>query len=218
MHHAQSHLRHLVNGYPEAKANVTDPDSRIMKTRRCYVQGYNAQAAATADQIIVAAEVTPEENDVGRLHPMLAATATELEAAGVGETVGAVLVDAGYCSEENLERADPEGPELFVATRKDWKQRAQLRQASPPRGRIPGNLSRRERMERKLLTKRGRRLYKQRGQIIEPVVGQTKACRGIGRFMRRGLANCQAEWKVICGTHNLLKLWRSGKARGNGRA
>ena len=203
---------------PEAKANVTDPDSRIMKTRRGYVQGYNAQAVATVGQIIVAAEVTPEENDVDQLHPMLTATATELKAAGVEEAVRAALVDAGYCSEENLERADPEGPELFVATRKDWKQREQLRQAPAPRGRAPAHLSRRERMDRKLLTKRGRRLYKQRSQIIEPVFGQTKSCRGIDRFMRRGLANCQSEWKVICGTHNLLKLWRSGKARRTARA
>ena len=202
----------------EAKANVTDPDSRIMKTRRGYVQGYNAQAAATADQIIVAAEVTSRENDVDQLHPMLAATAIELKAAGVDETVGAVLVDAGYCSEENLQQADPEGPELFVATRKDWKQREQMRQAPPPRGRIPGHLNRRERMDRKLLTKRGRRLYRQRSRIIEPVFGQTKSCRGIDRFMRRGLAHCQAEWKVICGTHNLLKLWRSGKGCRNARA
>src|SRR5512144_462873 len=201
----------------EAKANVTDPDSRIMKTRRGFVQGYNAQAVATAAQIIVAAEVTPEENDVDQLHPMLAATATELRAAGIEETVKAALVDAGYCSEENLERADPEGPELFVATRKDWKQREQMRQAPPPRGRIPGHLSPRERMDRKLLTKRGRRLYRQRGQIIEPVFGQTKTCRGIDRFQRRGLANCRSEWKLICGTHNLLKLWRRGKARWNGR-
>jgi transposase len=103
----------------EAKANVTDPDSRIMKTRRGYVQGYNAQAVATADQIIVAADVTAEENDVAQLHPMLAATATELKAAGVEEVVGAALVDAGYCSEANLEQADPDGPELFVATRKE---------------------------------------------------------------------------------------------------
>jgi len=197
---------------PEAKANVTDPDSRIMKTRRGYVQGYNAQAAATADQIIVAAEVTAEENDVGQLHPMLAATASELRAAGVEEPVKAVLVDAGYCSEENLATADPEGPELFVATRKDWKQREQMRQAPSPRGRIPGHLGHRERMDRKLLTRRGRRLYKKRSQIIEPVFGQTKTCRGINRFQQRGLANCQSEWKVICGTHNLLKLWRSGKA------
>jgi transposase len=200
---------------PEAKANVTDPDSRIMKTRRGYLQGYNAQAVATADQIIVAADVTADENDVAQLRPMLAATAIELKAAGVEGGVGAALVDAGYCSEENLEQADPEGPELFVATRKDWKQREQMRQAPPPRGRIPGYLSRRERMDRKLRTKRGRRLYKQRSQIIEPVFGQTKACRGIDRFQRRGLANCQSGWKVICGRHNLLKLWRSEKARWN---
>jgi transposase len=199
----------------EAKANVTDPDSRIMKARRGYLQGYNAQAVATADQIIVAADVTADENDVDQLHPMLAAAANELKAAGVEQKVGAALVDAGYCSEANLAAADPEGPELFVATRKDWKQREQLRQAPPPRGRIPGHLSRRERMDRKLLTKRGRRLYRQRGRIIEPVFGQTKTCRGIDRFQRRGLANCQSEWKVICGTHNLLKLWRSGKARWN---
>jgi transposase len=199
----------------EAKANVTDPDSRIMKTRRGYVQGYNAQAVATADQIIVAAEVTADDNDVDQLHPMLAAAANELQVAGVEEAIEAALVDAGYCSEANLAAADPEGPELFVATRKDWKQREQMRQAPPPRGRIPGHLSHRERMDRKLLTKRGRRLYKQRSQIIEPVFGQTKACRGIDRFMQRGLVNCQAEWKVICGTHNLLKLWRSGKARWN---
>ncbi|HKB38405.1 MAG TPA: transposase [Gemmataceae bacterium] len=197
---------------PEAKANVTDPDSRIMKTRRGYVQGYNAQAVATADQIIVAADVTADENDVGQLHPMLAATAIELKAAGVEEAVAAALVDAGYCSEENLERADPDGPELFVATRKGWKQREQMRQAPLPRGRIPGHLSHRERMDRKLLTKRGRRLYKQRSQIIEPVFGQTKTCRRIDRFQQRGLGNCRSEWKVICGTHNLLKLWRSGKA------
>ena len=202
----------------EAKANVTDPDSRIMKTRRGYIQGYNAQAVATADQIIAAAEVTPEQNDVNQLHPMLAATAHELKAAGVEEMVRAALVDAGYCSEANLEQADADGPELFVATRKDWKQREQMRQAPAPRGRIPGHLSRRERMDRKLLTKRGRRLYKRRSQIIEPVFGQTKSCRGINRFMQRGLGPCQVEWKVICGTHNLLKLWRSGKARRNARA
>jgi transposase len=202
---------------PEAKANVTDPDSRIMKTRRGYVQGYNAQAVATAGQIIVAADVTAEENDVAQLHPMLAAAATELKAAGVEEAIGAALADAGYCSEANLERADPDGPELFVATRKDWKQREQMRQAPPPRGRIPGHLSPRERMDRKLLTRRGRRLYRQRSQIIEPVFGQTKTCRGIDRFQRRGLANCRSEWKLICGTHNLLKLWRSGTARRNWR-
>jgi transposase len=198
----------------EAKANVTDPHSRIMKRRRGSVPGYKAPAVATADQLVGAAA----ENAVDQLHPMLAATANELKAAGIAAAVGAVLVEAGYCSEENLERADPAGPELFVATRKDRKQREQLRPAPPPRGRIPGHVSRRARRDRKLRAKRGRRLYKRRSQMSEPVFGQTKSCRGVNRFMRRGLANCQADGKVICGTHNLLKLWRSGKARWTGRA
>jgi transposase len=200
---------------PEAKANVTDPDSRIMKTRRGFIQGYNAQAVATSDQIIVAAEVTIEENDIGQLHPMLAATVQELKAAGVEEPIGVALMDAGYCSEANLASADPDGPELLVATRKDWKQKEQMRKAPPPRGRIPAGLSHRERMDRKLLTKRGRALYRRRSPIIEPVFGQTKSCRGIDRFMQRGQSSCQTEWKLICGTHNLLKLWRSGKANWN---
>ena len=72
-------------------------------------------------------------------------------------------------------------------------------------------------MRRVLETDQGSELYGKRQQIIEPVFGQTKSCRGIDRFLQRGLANCQAEWKVICGTHNLLKLWRSGKARRNSR-
>ena len=67
-------------------------------------------------------------------------------------------------------------------------------------------------MERALLTKRGRRLYKLRGQTVEPVFGQIKTVRGCDRFMRRGEQACASEWKLLCATHNLLKLWRSGKA------
>ena len=67
----------------KAKANVTDLDSRIMKTRNGYIQGYNGQAVVTKEQIIVAAEVTQQQNDVQQLHPMLKKTAEELKAAGV---------------------------------------------------------------------------------------------------------------------------------------
>ena len=80
---------------------------------------------------------------------------------------------------------------------------------SKTRGRIPKGLSLKERMQRKLLTKRGKGLYKKRGQIVEAVFGQIKGCRGIVKFMRRGLLACREEWKMICATHNLLKLWRS---------
>ena len=133
----------------KAKANVTDPESRIMKTRKGCVQGYpegpllrrigpagNAQAAVTEEQIIVAAEVTQEANDVNQLHPMIEKTAENTEAAGVEEKVGAALADAGYWSEANVEEADTNGPDLLIATTKDWKQRKAARQEryDPPEG------------------------------------------------------------------------------------
>ena len=67
----------------EAKANTTDPDSRIMKTRQGYVQGYNAQAVVSEEQIIVAVGVTQEANDAQQLEPMLQTMAHTLEAAGI---------------------------------------------------------------------------------------------------------------------------------------
>jgi transposase len=206
-----------------AKANVTDPESRIMKTQAGYVQGYNAQAVVTEAQIIVAAEVTQEENDIKQLHPMLERAQANLKAIKHPQAIGTALADAGYCSEANLTEADPSGPALLIATNKDWKQRKALREQPTPRGRCPKGLTARDRMERTLLTTRGRRLYKKRGQTVEPVFGQTKSARGCDRFLRRGKAACDSEWKVLCATHNLLKLWRSGKApwvgqrRGSGK-
>lgn len=197
----------------DAKANVTDPQSRIMKTRSGYVQGYNAQAAVTEDQIIVAAAVTQECNDVGQLHPMLEKVEENLAAAGAPEAMQTALADAGYWSDANMSGANPAGPELLIATNKDWKQRKAMREAAPPRGRIPKGMTARERMERKLLTKRGRALYKLRGQTVEPTFGQIKDGRGCDGFMRRGVRAADSEWSLMCATHNLLKLWRSGKAK-----
>jgi transposase len=199
----------------KAKANVTDPESRIMKTRKGYVQGYNAQAAVTEEQVIVAAEVTQAPNDVNQLHPMIEKTAENTDAAGVEEKVGAALADAGYWSEANVQEAGADGPDLLIATTKDWKQRKAARERPPPRGRIPKDLSRRERMERKLLTKRGRATYRKRSRTVEPVFGQIKDARGSDRFLLRGLKGASGEWKMLCGTHNLLKLWRSGRASWN---
>lgn len=196
----------------EARANVTDPDSRIMKTRSGYVQGYNGQAMVTENQIIIAAELTMEENDVKQMIPMIEKAVDNMAALEINdETIGVVLADAGYCSDTNMDHERPEGPEYIIATRKDWKQRQELRETEPPRGRIPEKLTLKERMQRKLLTKRGRELYKKRGQMVEPVFGQVKTCRGIQKFMRRGYEACAQEWKLIFATHNLLKLWRSGK-------
>ncbi|MCG2726950.1 MAG: transposase [Elusimicrobia bacterium] len=103
----------------EAKANVTDPESRIMKTRSGYAQGYNAQAIATKEQIIIAAAVTQEANDVKQSKPMLKKANEELKSAGVEEKIGTILEDAGYWSEANISDETSECEELLIATNKD---------------------------------------------------------------------------------------------------
>lgn len=197
----------------ESKANTTDPESRIMKTRQGYVQGYNAQAVVSEDQIIVAVAVTQEANDVQQLEPMLETMGRTLGTAGIEDRPQTGLADAGFWSEANIKVCSrPDMPELLIATTKDWKQRKLLREKGCPRGRIPKGLSPKDRMERKLLTKRGRALYKKRGVLVEPVLGQVKEGQGLRRFMRRGLRAAQSEWSLAGMTHNLLKLWRSGLA------
>jgi len=196
----------------DAKANVTDPDSRIMKTRKGFVQGLNGQAVVTEEQVIISEDVTQQENDKQQLHPMLEQTESNRQAVGIKEETGVVLADAGYCSDDNFTKTPAGNVELFVATQKDYKQRKAMQEQPSPEEPIPDGLSPTELMERKLLTERGRQLYKLRGQTVEPVFGQIKDVRGFDRFMRRGFEACRSEWSLICATHNLLKLWRSGKA------
>lgn len=196
----------------EAKANVTDPDSRIMKTQKGYVQGLNAQAVVTEQQVIIAEDVTQQENDKKQLHPMLEQAESNRQAVEIEEKIVVALADAGYSSEENFTKTAAGDIELLVATQKDHKQRKAMKEPPPPNEPIPDGLSPTELMERKLLTERGRQLYKLRGQTVEPVFGQIKDVRGFDRFMRRGVEACRSEWSLICATHNLLKLWRNLKA------
>lgn len=196
----------------EAKANMTDPESRIMKTRSGYVQGYNAQIVVTKDQIIVACDVTQEENDQGQLKPMMGQMKENLKAVGLKAKVGMSLEDAGYGREENLVWAQDQEEEYLIATQKDWKQKKAMREKPEPHGRIPKRMTVKERMERKLLTRRGRSFYKRRSCTVEPVFGQVKHNRGCDRFQRRGLKAGRSEWRFISGAHNLVKLWRSGRS------
>lgn len=199
----------------DAKANVTDPDSRIMKSRKGYLQGYNAQAMVTADQIILAPDVTNQANDVHQLAPMIAKTLATMEAVTGDEVVlGVGLFDAGYWSDGNAATETAEC-EYLIATTKDWKQRKALRDASPPRGRLPKDMTARDRMERKLLTKRGRALYRLRGQTVEPVFGQMKETQGADRFMMRGDQETRGEWSLHCAAHNLRKLHSESVHSGN---
>ena len=205
---------------PDTNACVTDPDSGIMKTRRGWLQGYNGQIVVTTGQIIIiiiAADVTTDANDVQQLHPMLAQAQANVVAVAEEDqqdevTLGAAVADAGYWSEANV-ASETDGCELIIATQKDHKQRADLRNVPAPRGRKPKNMTARERMDRKLRTKRGRERYRRRGAAVEPVFGQMKDRQGARHFSMRGLERCRGEWNLHAAVHNMRKLHRESARR-----
>jgi hypothetical protein len=160
---------------------------------------------ATAEQIVVAAEVTAEHNDVALLHPMIAATNAAPAAAGIDERPGMLLADAGYASEANFAQLDDDDPDAYVATR---NMRNNPTPRTGKRGPLRADATLVDKMDRKVSRKAGRALYRRRQHIIEPVFGQTKQARGARRFMRRGKKATQNEWKLLMATHNLLKLHR----------
>ena len=196
-------------GHKAPKANTTDPDSKMMSTKQGFVQGSGAQAVANAEQVIVAVAVTDEHNDAAQLHPMIAATAVSLTAAGITERPEKLLADAGYASEANFAKLDEQSPDTYIATRN------MCNNSTPrtgKRGPLRAEATSVEKMDRKVSNKTGRALYKRRQAIIEPIFGQIKQARGIRRFSRRGRAAAESEWQLIAGTHNLLKLYRRALA------
>jgi transposase len=192
-------------GHKQKKVNTTDPESGVMSTAKGFVQGYNAQAVANDEQVVVSAEVTDEHNDLTQLHPMIEASNASLAEAGIEDRPEKLLADAGYASEENFAALDDQDPDCYVATR-NMKKNPSPRTGR--RGPLKKDATLVDRMDRKVSTKKGNALYRRRQQLIEPVFGQIKQARGIRGFSRRGKSAADSEWKLICGTHNLLKLYR----------
>ncbi len=194
---------------PEGKAqrNFTDPESRIMPDgahKGAFLQAYNAQIAVDAEcQIIVACDLTQEPNDKKQLVPM-----AEKIVAAVGRLADTTSADAGYFSEEALLDPVLASTELLVPPNRD-KHGARPTDPLPPPG---PDASMKERMQHKLSTAAGRALYRMRKAIVEPVFGQLKEARGFRRLQMRGLSSARAEFALIALSHNLLKLFRSGKA------
>jgi transposase len=187
------------------KLNTTDPDTRLMKRAGGKsVQGYNAQVVASAGQVIIAAEVTQSHNDGDQLAPMVARTTETLREAGIEERVGVVLADGGYWNSSAISEVREQGIDVLIPT--------QDRRRTKPRRLAPKQGEEARRIEAILARPEGQALYRRRQQIVEPVFAHTKVIRRSDRFLRRGLAACQAEWKLIATTHNLLKLWRAGLA------
>ena len=188
------------------KINTTDPDTRLMKRAGGKsVQGYNAQVVASPEQVIIAADVTQSHNDADQLEPMVAHAVESLREVGIAEPIGIVLADGGYWNSSAIGEVRRQGTDVLVPT--------QDRRRTSPRTLSPRQGKEAQRIEAVLSTPEGQALYRRRQQIVEPVFAHTKVIRRSDRFLRRGLAACQAEWKLIAATHNLLKLWRAGLAQ-----
>jgi transposase/cytochrome c5 len=190
---------------PKAQRNFTDPESRIMKNSDgAFIQGYNGQAVVDQDnQIIVGADVTDCAADCPSFTPML-----DQAEANTATAPRQALVDAGYCSEQNLTaaaaRKAAKGTETFMATGR-LKHGENVPPA--PRGRIPNNATAKERMARKLRTKRGRAAYARRKTIVEPVFGQMATLQDGKRLLLRGLDGARGEWRLLAACHNFRKIF-----------
>jgi hypothetical protein len=185
------------------KANITDPDSRIMKTHNGWVQGYNAQAIVNPRQIVLACQVSQDAADVGLYAPMVTQLTDVLTAAGSTTPVGLVLADAGYWSEAN---ATHPGPDRLIATLKDHKQRRAARDLGETCGPPPPDATPSQAMEHRLRTAEGAAAYAHRSHLIEAIFGDHKHNRGIRTFRRRGLSAVRSEWAFMHLAANLLKL------------
>jgi transposase len=216
-------------GEPKAKdqRNFTDPESGIMKMGNgSFDQAYNCQVAVdSGSQIIVGRSVTNAANDKEQVKPMIEQIKTNMEEKGEGAKSDTgreaseqeeneptkpkqVSADSGYYSEENVEYLRSEGIDDYV-----HPDRVRHGEELPPaRGRIPKDISFIDRVRRKLLTKKGRLIYGLRKEIVEPVFGQMKNCRGLVQFLLRGREKVDGEWSLWCTGHNLRKLWAAAAA------
>ena len=206
-----------VQDSPDAKAqtNFTDPELKIMKTNN---KGWdycgNAQVIVDdACQIILACDVTAASNDKEQAVPLAQAALSNLERAGIarpttatGQTVAIPnLTDSGYYSAKAAGGLLALGLEPYMATERQRHHAAAAAAAGTA-------TTAKEAMTQKLRTGVGRALYALRKVIVEPVFGQIKGVRGFRRFLLRGLEKIRGEWSLVCLTHNLLKLWRYGRA------
>jgi transposase len=184
---------------PERRINVTDPESRIMDSHGARIQAYNAQALVGEGRVIIAADVTGEVNDSHQLGPMLQAARENLHHVGHQERIKCALADGGYWNHDEIAAANT-STVVIVPTADP------LRTQTRKKGALKGPQA--DRINRILATPAGRKLYRRRAPMIEPVYAHTKHTRGIRAFSRRGLPAVTAEWQLIAATHNLLKLFR----------
>jgi transposase len=198
----------------KAQSNFTDPELHIMRTNN---KGWdycgNAQASVDgACQIILACDVTDAANDKQQAEPVAQATLATLSQAGLErpkDASGAVqaipaTLDNGYDSEAAVVALETLGFDPYMAT---GRQRHHSAQAATLESPTTGQA----RMGAKIRTPAGKAVYARGKVIVAPVFGQIKEARGFRRFLLRGLTTIRGEWRLVCLTQNLLKIWRHGR-------
>lgn len=178
-----------------AQENFTDTDSRIMKmSGGGFDQAYNAHAAVDETaQIVVAAELTNNASDFDRLPTMLDAVKENLNS-----LPGCALADAGFRSEEALEKLKDSSVNLIVALGREGKNEVAVDAVKWPRT---------AEMATKLASDEGKKAYRKRKWISEAPHGWIKSVLGFRQFSFRGLAKVGAEWKLLCAALNLRRMF-----------
>jgi hypothetical protein len=188
-----------------ARANITDPDSSIMPSKNGWVQAYNVQISASADQIIVTTEVSTNPVDIVSYPRMVAKTERAAADLDATDELGTLLFDTGYCSDDNITAP---GPDRLIATGKTRSIRQAARD-NPAAGPPPENSTPRQAMDHRLRTPEGAALYARRAATVEPAIGNLKKI--IDRFSMRGLTAATAETHLAAAVFNLLKLHRASQ-------
>lgn len=179
---------------PTDQENFTDPDSRIMNTKKDgFQQCYNAQIAVDAEeQIIVAAQVEQSAADTGSLLPML-----DQAERNTGGGPRVVLADAGYKSEGNFEGLEARDITGYIPLGRERRE---------PARESDEELLATRRMKRRMATKRGKQRYRKRKHIAEPPFGWIKGALGFRSFHLRGLQSVRGEWNLVCLAVNLKRM------------
>jgi len=198
----------------KAQMSFTDPELQIMRLpNKGWDYCGNAQASVDgACQIILACDVTDATNDKQQAVPLAQATLTTLAQAGIEppkDEAGAVqlipaTLDNGYYSETAVQALEDLGFDPYIAPGRQKHHEPEAEASDAP-------TTTKARMAAKVRTPEGKAVYARRKVIVAPVFGQIKEVRGFRRFLLRGLQNIRGEWRLVCLTHNLLKLWRYGR-------
>ena len=184
-------LARKADGTPTKKTqpHLTDPEGHLMLSGVSFLQGYNCQLAVDSDhQVIVAVGVSNQLPDFEHLEPML-----ERIVASAGALPVVMTMDAGYWSENNVNACENEGIDAYIAT----GPLPHGQKLPPKRGPLPREANTMTRMARKVRSKNGSKIYAWRKAVVEPVNGQIKACRGLRRFLLRGLEKVNSEWNLM---------------------